>query len=237
MLKITGLHAHHGSVHALRGIDIEVREGEVVSIIGSNGAGKTTLLDCILGNVTASAGTITYLGQDITRLPTHKTINLGISIVPEGRQVFGSLTVYENLRMGLKKNIGQVSNAQFSEMLERIFARFPRLKERIHQAAGTMSGGEQQMLVISRALISNPKLLLLDEPSLGLAPIIVNEIFDILHELKKEKMTIILVEQMASKALQIADRGYVIENGRIVISGLAEELRSNKDIQKAYLGV
>jgi branched-chain amino acid transport system ATP-binding protein len=237
LLNVTQLHAHYGSVHALRGVDIEVNQGEVVSIIGSNGAGKSTMLNSILGFVKPTSGTVSFLGQDVTRISAQNTINLGISIVPEGRDVFPTFTVYENLRMGLKKQIGKVTHREFGAELEAVFQRFPRLKERINQQAGTLSGGEQQMLVISRALISKPKLLLLDEPSLGLAPIIVNEIFGIIQGLKQEGMTIVLVEQMANKALAVADRGYVLENGAVVISGKAEELRTNKDIAKAYLGV
>jgi branched-chain amino acid transport system ATP-binding protein len=237
MLKISDLHMYYGGVHALKGINLEVNEGEVVAVIGSNGAGKTTLLGSILGTVRPRSGTVTYAGADITHIPAYKTVNMGISLVPEGREVFGHLTVYDNLRLGLKKRIGRVKQHELERELEQIYARFPRLKERIHQLAGTLSGGEQQMLVISRALIGKPKLLLLDEPSLGLAPIIVNEIFEIIKGLKKDGMTIILVEQMANKALTVADRGYVLENGRIAISGTAQELRGNREVAHAYLGV
>jgi branched-chain amino acid transport system ATP-binding protein len=237
MLKVTNLNTHYGSVHALKGVDFEINEGEVVSIIGSNGAGKTSLLNSILGVVKPSSGNAVFLDQDITSLPCHKTINLGISVVPEAKEVFTSFTVYENIRMGLKKDIHRYSKNEFGKELDSLFEIFPRLKERLHQVAGTLSGGEQQMLVISRALVSKPKLLMLDEPSLGLAPIIVNEIFNIIKRLKEGGMTIILVEQIANKALKVADRGYVIENGKIVMSGTGEELRNNKDIAKAYLGV
>ncbi|MDQ0217727.1 ABC transporter ATP-binding protein [Peribacillus cavernae] len=237
MLKCSELFANYGSVAALKGISIEVQSGEIVAVIGSNGAGKTTLINSILGFVKPHKGTVIFEGQDITNIPAHKTTNLGISVVPEAREVFYSLTVKENLRMGLKKEIGKVKQQELEDRLVHLFDTFPRLKERINQQAGTLSGGEQQMLVISRALISNPKLLLLDEPSLGLAPIIVNEIFEIIKTLKKEGITIVLVEQIANKALSVADKAYVIENGKIVMSGSASELKENKDIAKAYLGV
>ncbi|MGG2197952.1 MULTISPECIES: ABC transporter ATP-binding protein [Paenibacillus] len=237
MLTVSDLHMYYGGVHALKGVSLEVNEGEVVAVIGSNGAGKTTLLSAILGMVKPRSGQISYSNQDITYITAHKTVNMGISLVPEGREVFSSMTVYENLRLGLKKRVGRVNQKEFDRELEHIFFRFPRLKERIDQLAGTLSGGEQQMMVISRALIGKPKLLLLDEPSLGLAPIIVNEIFDIIKGLKQDGMTIILVEQMANKALSVADRGYVLENGHIAMSGTAKELRGNREVAKAYLGV
>lgn len=237
MLRLSDLHVYYGGVHALKGVNLEVREGEVVAVIGSNGAGKTTLLGSILGTVKPRSGTISYTDLDITYMPAYKTVNMGISLVPEGREVFGHLKVHENLRLGLKKRVGRVKQNELDHELELIYSRFPRLKERKDQLAGTLSGGEQQMLVISRALIGKPKLLLLDEPSLGLAPIIVNEIFDIIKGMKKAGMTIVLVEQMANKALMIADRGYVLENGKIAMSGAAKELRGNREVANAYLGV
>lgn len=237
MLKVSDLHVHYGGVHALKGVNFEVKKGEVIAVIGSNGAGKTTLLSSIIGMVTPSKGSISFLNEDITCVPAHTTVNMGVSLVPEGREVFSNLTVYENLRLGLKKQIGRIPKKELDRELEVLFVRFPRLKERSNQMAGTLSGGEQQMLAISRALIGKPQLLMLDEPSLGLAPIIVNEIFHIIHELKKDGMTIVLIEQIAHKALSVADRGYVLENGRIVMSGTAKELRGNKDVAKAYLGI
>lgn len=237
MLSIKGLHVRYGAIHALKGIDLELGEGEIVAVIGSNGAGKTTLLQSVLGLVKPGGGTVTFEGKDITNLSASRTSNLGVSLVPEGREVFGTLTVLENLRMGLKKKIGSVSRAQFEKELELVFERFPRLHERRHQLAFTLSGGEQQMLVLSRAMISKPKLLLLDEPSLGLAPIIVNEIFATIAELSREGVSILLVEQMAHKALSIARRGYVIDNGTVAMQGPAEALLGDERMIKVYLGV
>lgn len=237
MLKCTEIHSSYGSILALQGVSLEVNKGEIVAVIGSNGAGKTTLINSILGFVKPQKGTITFEGQDITKLPPYKTTNKGISVVPEAREVFPNLTVYENLRIGLKRDINKLNKEEFEKRLSRLFNIFPRLKERINQHAGTLSGGEQQMLVISRALICNPKLILLDEPSLGLAPIIVNEIFEIIKRLKNEGITIILVEQIANKALSVADKAYVIENGKVVMNGIASELKENNNIVKAYLGV
>ncbi len=237
MLEISELNTCYGSIHAVKRISLNVKQGEIVTVIGSNGAGKTTLLNSVIGIVRPTSGKIVYMDKDITSLPAHKTINMGMSVVPEGREVFSSLTVYENLRMGLKKRISQINQNEFESETKSLYEMFPRLKERINQPAGTLSGGEQQMLVIARALISKPQLLLLDEPSLGLAPIIVHEIFDVLQELKKEGVTVLLVEQIANEALAIADRGYVIENGEVVMEGTSEELKENKDVAKAYLGV
>lgn len=237
MLKCSELYTYYGSISALTGVSIEVNSGEAIAVIGSNGAGKTTLLNSIVGVVKPTRGSVIFEGQDITRCSAHQTVNMGISVVPEGREVFQRLTVHENLRMGLKKEISKVKQKELEDRLVSLYDTFPRLKERMNQQAGTLSGGEQQMLIISRALISYPKLLLLDEPSLGLAPIIVNEIFNIIEGLKKEGMTIVLVEQMANKALGVADKAYIIENGKIVMSGTASELKQNKDIAKAYLGV
>lgn len=237
MLEISELNTCYGSIHAVKRISLNVKQGEIVTVIGSNGAGKTTLLNSVIGIVRPTSGKIVYMDKDITSLPAHKTINMGMSVVPEGREVFSSLTVYENLRMGLKKRISQINQNEFESETKSLYEMLPRLKERINQPAGTLSGGEQQMLVIARALISKPQLLLLDEPSLGLAPIIVHEIFDVLQELKKEGVTVLLVEQIANEALAIADRGYVIENGEVVMEGTSEELKENKDVAKAYLGV
>ncbi len=237
MLEISELNTCYGSIHAVKRISLNVKQGEIVTVIGSNGAGKTTLLNSVIGIVRPTSGKIVYMDKDITSLPAHKTINMGMSVVPEGREVFSSLTVYENLRMGLKKRISQINQNEFESETKSLYEMFPRLKERINQPAGTLSGGEQQMLVIARALISKQQLLLLDEPSLVLAPIIVHEIFDVLQELKKEGVTVLLVEQIANEALAIADRGYVIENGEVVMEGTSEELKENKDVAKAYLGV
>jgi branched-chain amino acid transport system ATP-binding protein len=237
VLSIKGLHVRYGAIHALKGIDLEVGEGEIVAVIGSNGAGKTTLLQSVLGLVKPGGGTVTFEGKDITGLSASRTSNLGVSLVPEGREVFGTLSVLENLRMGLKQKIGSVSRAQFDKELELVFERFPRLHERRHQLAFTLSGGEQQMLVLSRAMISKPKLLLLDEPSLGLAPIIVNEIFATIAELSREGVSILLVEQMAHKALSIAGRGYVIDNGTVAMHGPAAALLGDERMIKVYLGV
>lgn len=236
MLSIKGLDVRYGAIHALKGIDVELNKGEIVAVIGSNGAGKTTLLQSVLGLVRPNAGVIELEGKPITQLSANKTSNLGVSLVPEGREVFGTLSVVENLRMGLKKKIGSVSKQQFDKELELVFERFPRLHERRNQLAFTLSGGEQQMLVLSRAIISKPKLLLLDEPSLGLAPIIVNEIFATIKELANDGTAILLVEQMAHKALSIAKRGYVVDNGSIALHGSSSALLHDDRMIKAYLG-
>ncbi|WP_187768118.1 ABC transporter ATP-binding protein [Paenibacillus sp. PL91] len=236
MLSIKGLDVRYGAIHALKGIDVELKKGEIVAVIGSNGAGKTTLLQSVLGLVRPHAGVIELDGKPITQLSANKTSNLGVSLVPEGREVFGTLSVVENLRMGLKKKIGSVSKQQFDKELELVFERFPRLLERRNQLAYTLSGGEQQMLVLSRAMISKPKLLLLDEPSLGLAPIIVNEIFATIKELAYDGTSILLVEQMAHKALSIAKRGYVVDNGAIALHGTSAALLNDDRMIKAYLG-
>lgn len=237
MLKVSDLNTFYGNVHAVRGISLEVKPEEVIAVIGSNGAGKTTLLNSIIGIVKPRSGKISFMGEDITPLPAHKIANMGISFVPEDREVFSSLTVKENLQMGLKKRISKVSSDEFESEAEFLYDMFPRLRERVKQPAGTLSGGEQQMLVMARALISKPPLLLLDEPSLGLAPTLVSEIFDTIVELKKSGTTVVVVEQIANEALAVADRGYVIENGEVVMTGSGEELRGNEDVAKAYLGV
>lgn len=236
MLSINSLSVRYGPVHALKGVDIEVKQGEIVAIIGSNGAGKTTLLQAVLGLVKPNAGNVLLEGVDITAMPANRTANLGVSLVPEGREVFGTLTVLENLRMGLKRKIGSVKKEQFAAELEPLFERFPKLYERRTQLAYTLSGGEQQMLVLARAMISKPKLLLLDEPSLGLAPIIVNDIFEAIYGLAQGGTSILLVEQMAHKALGIASRGYVMDKGVVAMFGDSEELLRDERMVKAYLG-
>ncbi|HBT20240.1 MAG TPA: ABC transporter ATP-binding protein [Peptococcaceae bacterium] len=233
MLSIKDIDVYYGAIHALKGINLEIKQGEIVTLIGANGAGKSTTLRTISGLVHPKKGTITFEGQDITRLPAQKIVELGISHVPEGRRPFAKMTVLENLELGayLRKDKDGVRKS-----LERVFEYFPRLKERMYQKAGTLSGGEQQMLAIGRALMSKPKLLLLDEPSMGLAPILVQEIFKIIKEINEAGTTILLVEQNAHMALQIADRAYVLETGRIVLSGAAEELAETEAVKNAYLG-
>jgi len=232
LLAVQGVTAYYGNIAALRGVDIEVGEGEIVALIGANGAGKSTLMMTIFGNPRARDGQITFAGRDITALPTHEIARLKIAQAPEGRRIFVRMTVLENLQMGA----AGCERRHFNADLERVFALFPRLKERIGQRGGTLSGGEQQMLAIARALMSRPRLLLLDEPSLGLAPLIVRGIFDIIRELHQAGVTILLVEQNASLALQIADRAYVLEAGRLTISGRAAELLTDERVRRAYLG-
>lgn len=234
MLKIRDLYAWYGSINALKGISLEVEKGEIVTLIGANGAGKSTTLKCISGLIRQIQGKIEFEGENIVGKPAHKIVEMGICQVPEGRRIFGNLTVRENLLMGAYT---VKSKEKIDEKMEKVFAIFPRLKERINQLGGTLSGGEQQMLAIGRALMSEPKLLLLDEPSLGLAPFLVMEIFKIIQEINKQGTTILLVEQNAHMALQIAHRGYVLETGRIVIKGTAAELAANEEVKKAYLGI
>jgi len=232
MLKLQNIHTHYGKIEALRGVSLEVNQGEIVSLIGANGAGKSTLLMTVCGDPRASAGKIWFEGKEITHTDTAEIMRSGLAIVPEGRRVFSGLTVLENLHMGgffTEKN-------DFDAMLAHVFELFPRLKERQDQRSGTMSGGEQQMLAIGRALMSKPRMLFLDEPSLGLAPIIINQIFEIIEQLRDEGMTIFLVEQNANQALRLADRGYVIENGEIVLQDTGDNLLINEDVRKAYLG-
>ncbi len=231
MLKLTDVHTFYGNVEALRGIDLEVNKGEIVCLIGNNGAGKSTTLMTVSGILRPDRGEILFEGESIKNTPPHKIVEKGISQVPEGRRIFPKLTVRENLEMGAFSGKGN-----FDEMLNRIFALFPVLKERQNQTGGTLSGGEQQMLAISRALMSFPKLLLLDEPSLGLAPIIVNKIFNTIKEINHEGVTILLVEQNAMAALKLSHRGYVIENGRISFEGESKFLLNNEKVRKAYLG-
>ena len=233
MLKVENLSVHYGMIQAVRDVSFEVNEGEVVSLIGANGAGKTTILRTLSGLVRPSAGKIQFLGKEIQKLPAQKIVAGGLSQVPEGRHVFPGLTVMENLEMGafLKKN-----REENQANLKKVFSRFPRLEERKNQDAATLSGGEQQMLAMGRALMSTPKLLLLDEPSMGLAPIFIQEIFDIIQDIQKQGTTVLLIEQNANNALAISDRGYVLETGKIVLSGTGKELASSEEVRKAYLG-
>lgn len=232
MLKIEGLRASYGAIEALRGVDVEINEGEIVTLIGANGAGKSTLLMSMCGKPKPSAGRITFEGRDITGLPTHQIMRLGIAQSPEGRRIFPRMTVMENLKMGAVVT----DPAFFDEDLDRAFRMFPRLKERQGQRGGTLSGGEQQMLAIARALMSRPRLLLLDEPSLGLAPIIVRQIFQVIREINASQgMTVFLVEQNAFHALKLAHRAYVLAGGRVQMSGTSAELLGNEEVRAAYL--
>ena len=233
MLEVKNLEVYYGVICALKGISFEVNEGEIVSLIDANGAGKTTMMQSVVGIIPKRSGTVLFNGQDITKTPCHKIVQLGMTQVPEGRRIFQELTVYENLMMGAYTVKDQ---QQFKAELESVFERFPRLAERRNQIAGTLSGGEQQMLAMSRALMIRPKLLMLDEPSMGLAPILVDQIFEIIKELHKAGTTILLVEQNASKALEIADRAYVLETGSITLSGTGRELANSDEVRKAYLG-
>jgi branched-chain amino acid transport system ATP-binding protein len=232
MLEVTGVHAHYGNIEALHGVSIRVERGEIVTIIGANGAGKSTLLMTICGRPKPSAGEITFDGQRLNELETHDIVGRGIAQAPEGRRIFPSMSVLENLQMGAVPTDG----AHFDEDVKRVFALFPRLQERQHQRGGTLSGGEQQMLCIGRALMARPRMLLLDEPSLGLAPILVKQIFEAIVEINRERgLTILLVEQNAYQALKIASRGYVLATGRVVLEGAGAELLANPEIRAAYL--
>ena len=221
LLEVKDLEVYYGVICALKGISFEVNEGEIVTLIGANGAGKTTTMQSVVGLIPSRAGNIVFEGNDITKTPCHKIVRLGMTQVPEGRRVFQELTVYENLLMGAYSN---KNNSTFKDDLERIYSLFPRLAERKSQIAGTLSGGEQQMLAMGRALMSKPKLLMLDEPSMGLSPLLVDQVFDIIKSINKDGTTILLVEQNAGKSLAISDRGYVLENGSIVLSGTGKEL-------------
>jgi len=232
MLTLNEVHTHYGKIEALKGVSLEVNQGEIVSLIGANGAGKSTLLMTVCGDPRASSGQIHFDGQNITHSDTADIMRSGLAIVPEGRRIFSGLSVEENLHMGGFF----ATKAQIDESLEYVFGLFPRLKERIKQRGGTMSGGEQQMLAIARALMSRPRMLFLDEPSLGLAPIIIKQIFEIIEQLRDNGMTIFLVEQNANQALKLADRGYVLENGSIVLHDTGDNLLANEDVKKAYLG-
>jgi len=232
MLQVSGLFTHYGAICAVNDASLHVNQGEIVSLIGSNGAGKTSLLMTLCGTPRASAGSVHFEGEDITQQSTHLIMRKGIAVSPEGRRVFPSLTVVENLKMGgffLGKE-------EIEAGMEHVFKLFPRLKDRAHQRAGTMSGGEQQMLAIGRALMSRPRLLLLDEPTLGLAPLIIAQIFEIIQTIRTEGVTVLLEEQNANRALAIADRGYVLENGRVVLQDTGANLLANADVRKAYLG-
>ncbi|NQE51350.1 ABC transporter ATP-binding protein [Herbaspirillum rubrisubalbicans] len=232
MLQFDKVHTHYGAIEALHGVSLNVEQGEIVTLIGANGAGKTTLLMTLCGRPRASSGRVIFEGQDITQLPTHEIMRRGLAISPEGRRVFPSLTVLENLKMGAFF----ASNEEIEQGIAYVFGLFPRLKERATQRAGTMSGGEQQMLAIGRALMSKPRLLLLDEPTLGLAPLVIAQIFEIIRTIRASGVTVFLVEQNANKALGVADRGYVLENGHVVMSDTGANLLANSDVRKAYLG-
>ena len=233
MLKVTDLEVYYGMIKAIKGISFEVNQGEVIALIGANGAGKTTILHTVTGLIQPKHGKIEFEGNDITKTPAHKIVSMGMAHVPEGRIVFAQLSVYENLKMGAYT---RKDKNEIEDTLATVYKRFPRLEERKNQMAGTLSGGEQQMLAMGRALMSHPKIILMDEPSMGLSPIFVNEIFDIIQEVSASGTTVLLVEQNAKKALSIADRAYVLETGNIVLDGDAKELMNNDSIKKAYLG-
>lgn len=233
MLTIKDLQVYYGVIQAIQGISFEVNEGEIIALIGANGAGKTTILHTITGLVTPKSGQIDFEGQDLLKTKAHKIVSLGMAHVPEGRRIFAELTVFENLIMGAYH---RKDKEGIEETLKSVYRRFPRLEERKKQIAGTLSGGEQQMLAMGRALMSKPKIMLLDEPSMGLSPLFVTEIFDIIQEINKSGTTVLLVEQNAKKALSIAHRGYVLETGKIVLSGDASEMLNNDSVKKAYLG-
>jgi len=233
MLNVTDLNVHYGKIHAIKGVSFEVNEGEIVTLIGANGAGKTTILQTISGLLKPTEGLITFNGENVSKMPAHHIPEKGIAHVPEGRRIFADMTVRENLMMGayIRKD-----KEEIEKDLDKIFLNFPRLKERIKQIAGTLSGGEQQMLAMGRALMTRPKLILLDEPSMGLAPLLVDEIFNIIQTVNNAGTTVLLVEQNANKALHIANRAYVLETGRIKLSGSAKDLLVNPEVQQAYLG-
>ena len=233
LLEIKNLEVSYGIIKAIKGISFDVNEGEVIALIGANGAGKTTILHTITGLITADRGTVQFEGKEITKVPAHKIVGMGMAHVPEGRRVFANLTVLQNLKMGAYT---RKDKNEIEQTLETVYTRFPRLKERQNQMAGTLSGGEQQMLAMGRALMSHPKIILMDEPSMGLSPILVNEIFDIIQSVSASGTTVLLVEQNARKALSIADRAYVLETGNVVLEGKADELLHNDAIKKAYLG-
>lgn len=233
MLKINDINVFYGAIHAIKGASLEVNEGEIVTLIGANGAGKSTILRTISGLLKPKSGTIQFEGKEIAGMPAHEIVKTGISQVPEGRRIFAEMSVQENLELGA---FTRTDKAGIREDMDMVFERFPRLKERISQLAGTLSGGEQQMLAMGRALMSRPRLLLLDEPSMGLAPLLIKEIFAIIQDINKTGTTVLLVEQNANMALSIAHRAYVLETGRITLSGDAKELASSEDVRKAYLG-
>ena len=233
LLTIENLEVFYGVINAIKGISFEVNEGEIIALIGANGAGKTTILNTITGLVPAKSGSIKFEDKDLLKTPAHKIVSMGIAHVPEGRRIFQQLTVFENLKLGAYT---RKDKKEIADTLEMVYERFPRLKERRTQIAGTLSGGEQQMLAMSRALMSHPKIILMDEPSMGLSPLYVTEIFDIIRSVNESGTTVLLVEQNAKKALSIANRAYVLETGKIVLSGDAHELMNNDSVKKAYLG-
>lgn len=233
MLEIKNLEVYYGVIQAIKGISFEVNEGEVIALIGANGAGKTTTLHAVTGLIPVKAGEIIFEGKNVTKTPGHKIVSMGMAHVPEGRRVFAQLSVYQNLKMGAYT---RKDKEEIGRNLEMVYKRFPRLEERKNQMAGTLSGGEQQMLAMGRALMSQPKIILMDEPSMGLSPIFVNEIFDIIKEVSAAGTTVLLVEQNAKKALSIADRAYVLETGKITLQGDAKELMNDESVKKAYLG-
>lgn len=233
MLHIEDIQVYYGAINAVKGISFDVEQGEIIALIGANGAGKTTILHTITGLVQAKSGKITFNDTDITKVPAHKIVTMGMAHVPEGRRIFQGLTVYENLMLGAYT---RKDKAEIKESLDNVFKRFPRLEERRTQIAGTLSGGEQQMLAMGRALMSHPSIILMDEPSMGLSPLYVNEIFDIIKSVNESGTTVLLVEQNAKKALSIANRAYVLETGNIVLSGDAKELMNDDSVKKAYLG-
>ena len=233
LLEVKNLEVYYGVIRALKGISFEVNEGEIVTLIGANGAGKTTTMQSVVGLIPKRSGSVAFDGKDITHTPCHKIVHLGMTQVPEGRRIFQELSVYENLLMGaysIKDSSG------FKNDLEAVYTRFPRLAERKNQIAGTLSGGEQQMLAMGRAIMSHPKLLMLDEPSMGLSPLLVDQVFEIIKDINKDGTTILLVEQNAGKSLAISDRAYVLENGNIVLSGTGAELAASETVREAYLG-
>lgn len=234
MLEVKDLQVYYGLIQAIKGVSFEVNQGEVIALIGANGAGKTTILHTITGLIQPKAGSVIFEGTDITKIPAHKIVSMGMAHVPEGRRVFANLSVYQNLKMGAYT---QKDNKVIDETLEMIYQHFPRLEERKNQMAGTLSGGEQQMLAMGRALMSSPKMILMDEPSMGLSPLLVKEVFSIIEYCHESGITILLVEQNAKMALGIADRAYVLETGMITMSGDAKEMLENEDVKKAYLGV
>ena len=233
LLEVKDLEVYYGVICALKGISFEVNEGEIVTLIGANGAGKTTTMQSVVGLIPKRSGTVSFEGNDISKTPCHKIVHLGMTQVPEGRRIFQELTVYENLLMGA---YSQKDQSGFKSDLEAIYERFPRLAERRSQIAGTLSGGEQQMLAMGRAIMSHPKLLMLDEPSMGLSPLLVDQVFDIIKDINRDGTTILLVEQNAGKSLAISNRAYVLENGKIVLTGTGSELAGNEKVKSAYLG-
>ena len=233
MLSVNNLQVHYGMIQAIKDVSFEVNEGEVIALIGANGAGKTTILHTVSGLLQPTKGSVIFEGQDITKVPAHKIVSLGMAHVPEGRRVFAQLTVLENLKLGAYT---RKDKNEMEETLKMIYRRFPRLEERKNQIAGTLSGGEQQMLAMGRALMSHPKIILMDEPSMGLSPIFVEEVFKIIRDISAEGVTVLLVEQNAKKALNIADRAYVLETGNIILQGDAKKLMNDESVKKAYLG-